>query len=105
MNSNILKINTLRDEGSDRDAVMLHACFQLLTDCVEKEELLSDPGDWSESSELIAARKEIEELYVWWKNRVASHNTTLDAIWADSIHKKDTEMLIRLIKVRSYLWD
>lgn len=105
MKSNILKINSLHDDWSDRDAVMLHACFQLLTDCVEHEDLLADPSEWNNSSEQTAARKEIEELYVWWKNRIASHNTTLDSIWSDNLYKKDTDMLIRLIRVRKYLWD
>lgn len=105
MNSNIIKIDTLSDEWSDREAVMLHACFQLLTDSVEKEGILNDPADWNHSNEHVAARKEIEDLYIWWKNRIASHNTSLDSIWAENLFNKDTEMLIRLVRVRGFLWD
>jgi hypothetical protein len=35
--SNILKIDSLSDGWCDKDHVLLHACFQLLSDFVEKE--------------------------------------------------------------------
>jgi len=46
--SNILKIDTLDKNWRDKDSVMLHACFQLLKDCVEKENLLDETiTDWN----------------------------------------------------------
>ena len=43
---NILKIDTLNGGWRDKDSVMLHACFQLLSDCIEKEGLLSGHTNW-----------------------------------------------------------
>lgn len=36
-----LTIKTLTGEWCDKDIVMLHACFQLLTDCIESEDLFT----------------------------------------------------------------
>ena len=36
---NLLKIETLNDEWLDKDVIILHACFQILCDCIEKENL------------------------------------------------------------------
>ena len=38
---NLLKIETLNDEWLDKDVIILHACFQILCDCIEKENLLN----------------------------------------------------------------
>lgn len=35
--SNLLKIETLNDEWLDKDMIILHACFQILSDCIEKK--------------------------------------------------------------------
>ncbi len=43
---NNLSIQSLNQDWCDKDVVMLHACFQLLKDCVEKEDLLSGHIDW-----------------------------------------------------------
>jgi len=45
--SNLLHIESLDDEWRDKDYVLLHAFFQLLKDCVEKENLLSGHTDWN----------------------------------------------------------
>ena len=42
---------------------MLHACFQLLTDCIEDEELFTGHVDWNHDEEHKNAKKELEELY------------------------------------------
>ncbi len=103
--ANILKIETLNGGWTDKDVVMLHACFQLLTDCVEKENLLTGHTDWNYDEAHRQAKKEILELHHWWKERVVEEqNENLDPIWTKNQHQKDTEMLIRLIKVRGYLW-
>jgi len=61
--SNILKIDTLDENWRDKDSVMLHACFQLLKDCVEKENLLSGHTDWKADERHREAKKEIKELF------------------------------------------
>ena len=65
----ILKISTLPEEGwVDKDAVMLHAWFQLLVDFIEKEE--GDKHcDYEAHKEFV---DEIRFLYNWWKERVIS---------------------------------
>lgn len=102
--ANILKIKTLHKDWSDKDIVMLHACFQLLTDCIELEKL-HDMTDWEQNDKTKIAKKEIDELYTWWENRVkAEKDNEVDPIWTEKQYEKDTEMLIRLIKIREYLW-
>src|SRR5687767_5280942 len=103
-NPGVLNITTLSGEWCDKDIVMLHACFQLLTDCVEKENLF-DIIDWEQDEKCSLAKKEITELYTWWKKRAKDENEgKIDPIWTENQHQTDTEMLIRLVKVRGYLW-
>lgn len=101
---NVLKISTLDEDWSDKDNVMLHACFQLLTDCIEIEKL-DEFTDWQQNDTYKQAKKEIDELYFWWKERVkAEHENKLDPGWINDQHDKDNEMLLRLIKIRGFLW-
>ena len=51
---------------------------------------------------LKAKYLEIERLYTWWKVRVDYEWETLED--RDRQTKEDTEMMIRLINVRDYLW-
>ena len=95
---NVLIINSLDDDWADKDIVMLHACFQLLTDYVEKEEK-TIPTDWEQSPEHRSAKTEIDLLYKWWLSRPKEINE-LDR----NQFEMDSEMLIRLIKIRGYLW-
>ena len=100
-----LKIRTIKGEWCDKDIVMLHACFQLLTDCIEKENLLNGHIDWEQKEEDIQAKKELTSLYEWWKNRSEKElEDNLDPIWTKNQYEEDNEMLIKLIKVRKYLW-
>jgi hypothetical protein len=101
---NVLKIKTLDKDWSDKDQVMLHACFQLLCDCIEKEKLL-DSTDWEHNQTFRNAKKEIEELYAWWKIRAkVQQNNKLDPVWTEGQYDKDSDMLIRLIRIRKFLW-
>ena len=103
--ANQLNISTLTDGWCDKDSVMLHACFQLLTDCIEKEQLFTGHVDWSYDELHISAKKEILELYAWWQERVKKEKSDeIDPIWTENQHELDTEMLIRLMKVRKFLW-
>ena len=89
----------------DKDNVMLHACFQLLSDCIEKEKLFDGHTSWDHDNLHIKTKEEILELYDWWKTRKEEElKERLDPIWTEQQHSKDTEMLIRLVKVRGFLW-
>lgn len=83
---------------TDGDIVLLHACFKLLTDCFETNKVF-ESTNWNQSEEIIVAKSEIIELYAWWKTRSKENSFV-----ARGQYEKDTEMLIRLIKVREYLW-
>ena len=103
--ANQLNISTLSENWCDKDIVMLHACFQILTDCIEKEQLFTGHVDWTHDELYINAKREMEELYVWWKERVKKdQGDEIDPVWTEKQHDQDTEMLIRLIKIRGFLW-
>lgn len=87
-----LKIESLpteRDCWTDRDQIMLHACFQILKDFVDKEDGLNE-GDGK-------FRKEVRALYDWWSKRS-------DEDWTHDQHIEDDAMLARLMKIRTRLW-
>ena len=96
--SNMLNIETLSEEWSDKDSVMLHACFQLLKDFVEKEDIQHRRNSWCADEKRISAKTEIDELYNWWVSYSVS-----DVLDEDSYELENT-MLFRLIKVRWALW-
>ncbi len=95
---NILKIETLNESWRDKDSVMLHACFQLLKDCIEKEDLLGGHIDWSANEKHIAAKIELETLYNWWLSYSEQD------IQDNENHELENKMLVRLIEVRWALW-
>lgn len=91
-----LKINSLppSKQWVDRDELMLHACFQILQDCVEKENV-DTQCSYEEHKNIV---DEIRFLYNWWLERKKTiYNDKLD----DNL---DNEMLDRLMKIRSFLW-
>src|SRR5258705_7473481 len=104
--ANILKIESLNDGWCDKDHVLLHASFQVLSDFVEKEMKINDFPDWNASEETKKAKKEIEELYAWWQQRKddrimdRSNSFTKD----EELYRKDNAMLKRLIDIRQHLW-
>ncbi len=108
-----LQIDTLEKGWQENDEVMLHACFQILTDFVEKELEYNRRDNKSEEKAKITFAtmvefnksgyikdanvspvwNKIKKLYLWWKNR--KHEEDYD---------EDTEKLLSLIKIRKYLW-
>lgn len=105
--ANLLKIKSLSKGWRDKDHLLLHACFQLLNDFIQKEMLPMDKYlDWNGTEETRKARNEIEELNVWWqewKKTDRGHKTTSsEEDHADYL--KENEMLKRLIDVRMYMW-
>lgn len=98
--SNLLKIDSLDDNWRDKDFVMLHACFQLLKDCVEQENLLTGHIVWNEDKRHQAAKVEIESLYNWWMSYPNKQSGDLNK----EIFAEETQMLTRLINIRWALW-
>lgn len=98
-----LRIKTISGSWCDKDIVMLHACFQLLMNCVEKENLLQEKqrSDDDESRKNIVS--EIEALYDWWKKRRKAARKGLNEL-DPAQYAEDTAMLIRLISIRQHLW-
>ena len=127
--ANILKIESIRDGWCDKDHVLLHACFQLLSDFVDQElpkfphinwNIPADASnavikdiqfDQDSAEEIVSAgtrdiKKEFEELYAWWqewKKRDATKRiSTFEEDHVDYL--KENEMLKRLIDLRMYMW-
>lgn len=90
----ILKIHSLPNSKQwiDRDHVMLHACFQILEDCVEKENV-DTHCDYEENKDFV---DEVRLLYKWWLKRKNDESFDND--------DEDDEMLNRLMKIRGLLW-
>jgi len=99
---NVIYIKSLPPTWTDRDMVMLHAAFQVLSDFVEKEEghFYEDVYTLYEASGVLdALRREdewrtIRELYHWWQKRKLTPGSNFE----------DTEQLHRLMNVRTLLW-
>lgn len=90
----ILKIDSLPNAKHwvDRDHIMLHACFQILQDCVEKENV-DTHSDYESHKESI---DEVRFLYQWWLSRKNDDSFDND--------REDDEMLMRLMAIRTFLW-
>jgi hypothetical protein len=97
--ANVLKIESLSVDWRDKDDVILHACFQLLKDFVEKEHEMIQIIDWTDSEETQKAKTEIDFLYNWWLQWV-DKQPELD----EKHYEEENLMLKRLIDVRKYLW-
>lgn len=63
-----LKITTLNSQWCDQDEVLLHACFQTLTNFIEKEEP-QGYNDWEYDQLHSTAWAELTRLYNWWTVR------------------------------------
>lgn len=89
-----LKIETLSQKSwSDSDEIMLHACFQILKDCVEKEQV-DTSCNYESHKDFV---DEVRFLYQWWNKRSKKITT-------DEQIKEDDLMLLRLMKIRNNLW-
>ena len=99
--SNILKIESLDDGWRDKDSVLLHACFQLLKDCVEKENLFTGHTDWNADEKHRKVKVELEALYSWWLNRLKIED---QCGLEEQQYEEDDRMLHKLIEVRWALW-
>ncbi len=92
----LVKITTLpkaSESWIDRDVIMLHSCFQILVDCVEKEGV-DTHCNYEAHKDFV---DEVRFLYQWWKIRS-------DRDWKLNSDDEDDEMLLRLMKIRKSLW-
>jgi len=92
----ILKISSLPNSKQwvDRDQIMLHACFQILVDCVEHEHV-DTHCNYETHHEFV---DEVRFLYEWWKIRRGAN------LVDDTQMEEDDNMLKRLINIRTSLW-
>lgn len=75
-----LKIHTLNKEDRyDRDTILLHAAFQVLTDFIEKEKP-HEIIDWQHDELDRNAWTEISQLYHWWKEERPNRHDPLDDV-------------------------
>jgi len=127
--ANLLKIKSLSKGWRDKDSVLLHACFQLLSDFVEQEIPKFPHINWNVSADVSNSvfkgieftpgsteenastntrdiKKEFEELYAWWqewkKKDEIKKNSTFEEDHADYLI--ENEMLRKLIDLRMYMW-
>ncbi len=91
----ILKIHSLPNAKNwiDRDHLMLHACFQILQDSVEKENV-DTHCDYETHTSFV---DEVRFLYNWWLERK-------DKDYDFDDMSTDSKMLDRLMKIRTQLW-
>lgn len=61
---NCLELTSLAEEHPSCETMMLHATFQVLADYVEGERITLTGVD---SRSAMSVRKEVIELYTWWK--------------------------------------
>ncbi len=104
-NGRILRVKTLQKGWHDNNEVMLHACFYLLKNFIEKEKPFKCPS-WKQSEDYSSAQNELIFLYGWWKKRKKierSHDMLNNKLHPQNI--EDNEMLMRLVKIRLFLWN
>jgi hypothetical protein len=92
----ILKIESLPCSKNwiDRDELMLHSCFQILSDFITKEN-----GDehvsYENHKDFV---DEVRFLNSWWHDRKDMIDLPTNQ------HLEDDVMLVRLMKIRTSLW-
>lgn len=90
----ILKLPNLPNQKTwvDKDVIMLHACFEVLTKAVEEEKVHEHvcPIHHKDFAE------EVKSLYVWWQIR--------KTVIFNEDEEEDDKMLLRLMKIRRALW-
>jgi hypothetical protein len=107
MRGNKLTIKSIPQKNSwcDKEIAMVHAMFQLLVDCIEKEKLFEDRvyyldgGNGSKEHKKIAAElNDLKLLYKWWKGPGRRMNES--EIRSDEVNDKCK----RLIDLKEHLW-
>ena len=126
----IHRFRHIKGTWCDVDYKMIHACFDLLCDFVEKEQglvVLKDQWDhyknlkWSEAKQqgyenkaavnnVMQSRRwdyeEVLDLYTWWTTEYLPKYKSgdWDPIWAPEHFEEEQDALRRLITIRQKLW-
>jgi len=102
-------VNTkLNPSYYDSSTLMLHACFSLLEDYVEKE--LGGISNLEEKMVDDKIFREVYEIYSYWKSRgnpllkYDLIDSIKDEEQKDELNDKEQEMLLRLVSIREDLW-
>ena len=98
--ANTLNIDSLNQDWCDKDIVMLHACFQLLSDCIEKEGLFR-LTDWTVDEQHQQDKQTLEALHQWWLQR-RDLDQSVDLQHPQ--YAEDSQKLTELIRIRHLLW-
>ena len=77
MRFNKVEIRSLKPGYYDVDHRLLHVCFNLLVDFVEKEKPFKHI-DWDHDPEHQLAASEIKSLYNWWKESYLCRHGIMD---------------------------
>lgn len=88
------------------------ACFKLLCDFVENQ---SHYIAWEADEPHAEAKKEIDYLYNWWKNERPKRQKEVDQEYEKmsgldgfdakrKLYEEEDNNLIRLMKIRRFLW-
>jgi hypothetical protein len=85
----------------DKDTQMIHACFNLLVEFVDREQPWAYCQDLDASS--LKEKNEIMGLYNWWKLR-RDREDHVDYEESDRLHEEDQRQLHKLIDLRPRLW-
>lgn len=98
----------------DRDRLVLHACFVILANFIEKEDpqcgLRELPDNWSRQDwdQWDRPDKELRALYNWWTKerpeKLAQQAKKYTYESDQRLFEEEDTMLLRLMKVRSYMW-
>lgn len=115
---NVLKIQSLKPSyyDYDKDTIMLHACFQLLVNYVEKEK----PFEWwgcdgkcngghycGEGENRFydtCYLRDVRNLYDWWTIERPRRPKPSTFQEEDAHDNEDQQKLKQLIEIRNHLW-
>jgi hypothetical protein len=105
----LIRTGLSKKDWHDKDITMLYGMMNLLVDYVDGEKCF-EITKWDEDADSKRVAKEIKAIYRWWKLYdklyAIAHNAKGEKFhkMQDSLIKEEQEMLIRLIKIRKYLW-
>ncbi len=112
---NLVSIPTLKNEYCDVDYVLIHAIFALLVKFIENEwggvcnqyddETINYESDENAKETLRNQnkdKKELFELYLWWKNEFPELEK--DPKWHIEGYETETNKAMRVVELRRYMW-
>ncbi len=117
---NVLKVNTLPKTCCDEDTLLVHSMFAVMNRYLSQ--LPENTVDFESDEEHEKFWKEINEIKDWWDKREERKNKEEQALdeWSKDRkskkklkyiadlelkhYKEEEEMLIKLVKLRKFLW-